>query len=77
MDRVRIGLFGAGLIGREHARFITAHPRAELAAIADIGPAAAGFASELGVPFYSDYRALLAEARLDAAIVALPNALHL
>ena len=76
MERVRIALLGAGLIGREHARLITAHAGAELAGIADIGPAAAAFAAGLGVPLYPDYRTLLAEAKADAAIVALPNALH-
>jgi predicted dehydrogenase len=77
MARQRIALIGAGLIGREHARFILAHAGAELAGIADIGPAAEAFAAECGVPLFADYRALLDATRPDGAIVALPNALHL
>lgn len=77
MARQRIALIGAGLIGREHARFIAAHPDAELAGIADIGPGAEAFAAEFGAPLFADYRTLLDATRPDGAIVALPNALHL
>jgi predicted dehydrogenase len=64
------------LIGREHVRFIEGLPSTELAAIADVSSEAAELAKKLGVPYYSDYEVMLNEARPDAAIVALPNALH-
>ena len=72
----RIALLGAGLIGREHATLIEAHPGAKLAGIADTSQAARDYAASLGVPFNADYASLLDELRPDGAIVALPNHLH-
>jgi predicted dehydrogenase len=72
----RIALLGAGLIGREHAGLIEAHPGAALAGIADTAPTARQYASSLGVPFHADYASMLDEVRPDGAIIALPNHLH-
>jgi predicted dehydrogenase len=76
VDVVRVALLGAGLIGREHAELITRHPRAELAGIAEVSPDAQALADRLGVPLFEDYEALLDGVSPDAAIVALPNQLH-
>ncbi|SFB30550.1 Predicted dehydrogenase [Rhizobium sp. NFR07] len=72
----RIGLMGAGLIGREHADLLASNSRAEIAAICDPSPAAAELATRLSVPHFSSYDAMLDEVRPDGAIVALPNQLH-
>ena len=72
----RLALLGAGLIGREHAALVDAHPGAELVGIADTSPAARDYASSLGVAFHADYASLLDEVRPDGAIIALPNHLH-
>jgi predicted dehydrogenase len=72
----RIALLGAGLIGREHAGLIVAHPATELAAICDPSPAAEALAARLSVPHFADYVAGLEAVRPDGAIVALPNQLH-
>ncbi|MBV9735342.1 MAG: Gfo/Idh/MocA family oxidoreductase [Acidisphaera sp.] len=72
----RLALLGAGLIGREHAALVAAHPGAELVGIADTSPAAREHASALGVPFCADYASMLDQVRPDGAIVALPNHLH-
>ncbi|MBV9785194.1 MAG: Gfo/Idh/MocA family oxidoreductase [Acidisphaera sp.] len=72
----RLALLGAGLIGREHAALIAAHPGAELVGIADTSPAAREHASALRVPFFADYASMLDQLRPDGAIVALPNHLH-
>jgi len=76
-EPLRIALLGAGLIGREHAALIAAHPRATLAGIADLTPEAQAFAASLGAACHLDYRRMLDTVRPDAAIVALPNRLHL
>jgi predicted dehydrogenase len=73
---VRIALLGAGLIGREHAALIARHPRAELAGVAEVSPDAQELADRLGVPLDEDYERLLDTVSPDAAIVALPNQLH-
>jgi len=67
---------GAGLIGREHAALVAAHPGASLAAIADPIPAASDLASRLGVPHFEDYERMLEDVAPDGVIVALPNMLH-
>jgi predicted dehydrogenase len=69
-------LLGAGLIGREHASLVAAHPEAELVALADPMPAAREFAEAIGVGYYVDYLQMLDETRPDGAIIALPNDLH-
>jgi len=73
----RIALMGAGLIGREHARLIAAHPQAQLVGIADLSAEARALARELDVPFFDDSERMLAQTSPDGAIVALPNTLHL
>lgn len=73
---IRVGLFGAGLIGKEHAKYLGLAEGVELAAIADPAPAAAELAAELGVPHYADYNELLDNAGVDAVIIALPNVMH-
>jgi predicted dehydrogenase len=71
----RIGVLGAGLIGRRHAGIIAGSASADLAGIADPAPAAGTVAAELGVPHYAGLDRLLA-ARPDGVIIATPNALH-
>lgn len=73
---IRIALLGAGLIGREHADLIRAHPEAELVAICDPSPEARALAERLAVPHFADYVAALDQTRPDGAIIALPNRLH-
>lgn len=72
----RIGLMGAGLIGREHAVLLAGNPLTELVAIADPADAAALVASEFGAQHYVDFRRMLDEEHLDGVIIALPNILH-
>lgn len=73
---VRVGLFGAGMIGREHARHSVAAEGVELVAVADPTLAGAEIAEAYGVPCFADYVELLEEVEIDAAVIALPNAMH-
>jgi predicted dehydrogenase len=75
MHSIRIGVIGAGLIGRKHLRYLAAHPGFALAGIADIDTEGAA-AAHPGVPVFADYRALLAQVRPEAVVVAAPNRLH-
>lgn len=76
MKPVRIGLMGAGLIGRAHARLIDEHDDSVLAAIADPAPEGRALAAELGVPWFESYEPMLDDVTLDGVVVALPNRLH-
>lgn len=76
--KIRIGLAGAGWIGREHGRNIARHPGAELVAACD--PQAENLGTlrrETGAAF-TEYRSFdeLLSADIDAVVIATPNALH-
>lgn len=73
---IKVGLIGAGLIGKEHATYLGLAEGVELAAIADPAPAAATLAAELGASHYTDYIDMLDNAGVDAVLVALPNVMH-
>lgn len=72
---IRIGLIGAGLIGRKHIEKVAAHPDFELAGIADVARDAVAAANP-GVPVFADYRDMLDTAKPEAVIIASPNQLH-
>ncbi len=74
---LRIGVMGAGVIGREHVALVNASPNTRLVAIADVTEAGREFALQQRVPCHADYYEMLDNGGLDAVIVALPNALHL
>lgn len=70
---VRIGVVGAGFMGRQHLDFIRAASGAALAAIADPVPPPD---VDLECPVYADTARMLEAERLDAVIIANPNPLH-
>jgi predicted dehydrogenase len=79
MNKIGIGLIGAGWIGTEHARNVAADPRADLIAIADANLANANkireaYASKARVT--GDYRELLGRKDIDAVYVCTPNGMH-
>jgi len=69
---VRIGVVGAGFMGRQHVEFIRAAPGAVLSAIAD--PAVP--AGTYDCPIFESTSAMLAAVQLDAVVIANPSALH-
>ncbi|WP_441233361.1 Gfo/Idh/MocA family protein [Bradyrhizobium sp. 930_D9_N1_4] len=75
--QLRIGVAGAGQIGRRHIELIAASPDCALSGIADPTPAAKDYAQSRGVPWYADYGALLEQDKPDGLIIASPNNLHL
>ncbi len=77
-EKIRIGLAGAGWIGREHGRNIAGHRRAELAGVCD--PQDSNIVSlrrETGVevPAFRSFEELLTS-DMDAVVIATPNAMH-
>ncbi len=77
MSTRRIGLAGAGVIGRTHAAEIGRNPDCVLVGVADPTDAARDFAASLGVVWYPTLVAMLDAGGLDAVIIATPNDLHL
>src|SRR4051794_11196980 len=74
---MRIGVAGAGLIGRRHVELIEASPDCVMAGVADPTIEAKAFAEARNIRWYRDHRSLLEQETPDGMIVASPNALHL
>jgi myo-inositol 2-dehydrogenase/D-chiro-inositol 1-dehydrogenase len=73
----RVAVVGAGEWGRQHARVFSAHPDAELVAIAGRTPERTeARARAHGVPGYVDLDAMLDRERPDLVTVCLPNEEH-
>src|SRR3989338_1267964 len=78
-DKVRVGVIGAGVMGRYHCETLTLRlSGAELVAVADVDEDAAwrvaGFAPAAAV--LTDHRALLADGSIQAVVIATPNDTH-
>ena len=77
MERVRVGVIGAGFFGEKHATVYSQLPHAELVAISDINAArAAEVAGKLGCDHYTDHKALLSRDDIDAVNIVVPDDLH-
>jgi myo-inositol 2-dehydrogenase / D-chiro-inositol 1-dehydrogenase len=73
---VRIGLLGAGRIGRIHGANIAAHPRARLAAVADAAPSAAEALAAAAGSHVRDVASIIEESEIDAVVICTPTDLH-
>ncbi len=82
---VRVGVIGAGLMGREVASafgrwfaLLDAPVRPELTAVCDVNPRALEWFRQVPTVIHldSDHRAMLARPELDVVYVALPHDLH-
>ena len=79
MKKVRIGIIGAGRIGRVHAQSIsTGIPQAEIAAISDpFIEGAKNAAESFGIPkIYADYHEILNDPAIDAVLICSPTNTH-
>ena len=74
---LRIGLVGAGVIGRTHAATLDRMDGIDLTAIADPGPETPTLGARWKVPHASDADGLLALGPFDGVIIASPNETHL
>ena len=77
-EPIRVGVIGAGHLGRHHARILGTLEGATLAAVADTQRTrAVEAASAAGAAVFADYRELLDAAdTVDAVVVAVPTELH-
>jgi myo-inositol 2-dehydrogenase/D-chiro-inositol 1-dehydrogenase len=73
---LRIGLLGAGRIGRIHGANIAAHPRARLAAIADASPATAEALAAATGSHVRDLDSIIEDRDIDAVVICTPTDLH-
>ncbi|MDR1688775.1 MAG: Gfo/Idh/MocA family oxidoreductase [Clostridiales bacterium] len=78
MKKLRVGVIGAGFIGKQHVEAIRRIPGAEVAAIADSNPAIAESAGEsLCIDkYYDDYKKMLDFENLDIVHNCTPSGMH-
>ncbi len=79
MQKLRFGIVGVGMMGREHIRNLKLHPDAQIVALQDPEPTSlVGGLKQLGhdVPVFADIPAMLAASSLDAVLVVSPNHTH-
>ncbi len=74
---LRVGIVGAGIMGRGHAEVLAAHPDASVTAIASRTRAhAAALAETYGATVFDDYEKLVRSGVVDAVSVTTPDNLH-
>jgi myo-inositol 2-dehydrogenase/D-chiro-inositol 1-dehydrogenase len=74
---LRVGLIGAGWIGRQHARTLAGRDDVTVTAVCDTDQAAAAAAAGLsGAEVFADWAEMLATAALDAVWVCTPPLAH-
>ena len=76
MAKSKVGLIGAGAIGRAHLVGAAGAEGVEIVGVADPNPASEDLATEFRVPWFNDHRALLDKVEPDGLIIATPNVLH-
>ncbi|WP_169086571.1 inositol 2-dehydrogenase [Paenibacillus sp. PL91] len=79
MKKIKIGIIGAGRIGKIHADNLRRHPQAEIVAISDLfaGPELTEWALERGIPIVTkDSEELLANPDIDAVFICSSTDTH-
>ena len=74
--KLRVGLLGAGRIGRIHGGNIAAHQRARLAAVVDASPEAAGNLAEATGAGVASVDEIIGAPEIDAVVICTPTDTH-
>src|SRR5712692_3748010 len=71
---IRVGIIGAGCMGRIRALSALAHPQCKVVHVVDVvASSAQALAAEVGCSAGSDWESLLARSDVDAVVVATPH----
>ena len=77
MEKIRIGVIGAGNMGKTHARTIKNIPDAYLAGLCDVNVAqVTRVAAELDCEAFTDHKQFIDKNRLDGILIAAPHFFH-
>ena len=76
MHKFRIGIIGAGTIGRTHIETALKNPNAELVGVAEPFEAGKAWVQKHDIPWFASYGDLLDRAKPDGVIIATPNDAH-
>jgi myo-inositol 2-dehydrogenase/D-chiro-inositol 1-dehydrogenase len=74
--RFRLGLIGAGRMGRTHLDALADSPVITVAGVAEPGPAQRAAVRDAGIPAFASAAELLAAGGLDGALIAAPTDRH-
>ncbi len=77
MAAFRLGLIGAGRMGRTHLRALSSSEHVRIVAAADPSPEACAALGAAGLAVFRDVEALLQAGRLDGVLIAAPSRRHL
>ena len=74
---VRFCIFGAGQMGKRHARTLAEHPNATVHSVCDLLPHAAdGLAAQYGAQALHESESALADPEVDAVVITTPASSH-
>jgi len=73
---LRVGVIGAGSMGKHHVRIYSELPTVELVGVADIDESVAELAASHNAPFHKEYQELLKQAP-ELVSIAVPTSLHM
>lgn len=74
---VKVGLIGAGKMGISHLAILGAHPDAQVVGVCDTSKMVVEALEKYSpFPCFTDYKKMLAQARPDAVVVAVPTRFH-
>jgi predicted dehydrogenase len=73
---IRVGVVGLGKMGLSHHALLHAHPEVEAIACDSSRYVLGVLGKNTGVATYGDYEKMLAEADLDAVVIATPSSAH-
>jgi len=76
MDRIKVGIVGAGGMGQLRAKWVSQHHLAQLVAVCDSSEAADAVAGKYGAAAFRRYETFLRQAGVEAVILSVPNSLH-
>lgn len=77
MERIRVAVVGAGILGSRHARVFRELDESELVAVVDVDAARAQRVADAnGAKAFTDYEQLLSSFDVDAVSIATPDHLH-
>ena len=77
MEKLKVGIIGLGLIGKQHAEAIARIPGVELVAITEYNSELLSAQQRyLGVKAYHDYKSMIDNEKLDVIHNCTPNVLH-
>lgn len=76
MSKLKVGVVGLGKMGLSHFSMVNAHPKVETVACDGAGFMIDVLSKNISAPVYKDYDDMLANAGLDAVMIATPSRLH-